>query len=107
MYIWSGDNPCGSNNGGCSHLCLISPGGNTFKCACPDYFLLSRDGRTCLANCSINQFRCGITDDRCIPLLWKCDGERDCRDGADEPSNCRECSNTLMTSQIGRKMSTF
>ncbi|XP_076440226.1 low-density lipoprotein receptor-related protein 2-like [Babylonia areolata] len=83
-------NPCGDNNGGCSHLCLIAPGGKSYTCSCPDYFFLSSDRRTCVANCSIAQFRCGPADDRCIPLLWKCDGEADCKDGADEPDDCPE-----------------
>ncbi|KAK3083345.1 hypothetical protein FSP39_020255 [Pinctada imbricata] len=83
-----GKNPCGTNNGGCSHLCLISPGGQNFTCACPNDFLLSQDGTTCVANCTKKQFRCGITDDRCIPLMWKCDGEKDCKDGSDEPDDC-------------------
>ena len=86
-----GDNPCGDNNGGCSHLCLIAPGGDSYTCACPDFFYMSADRKTCMANCTVVQFRCGLTDDRCIPLLWKCDGEKDCKDGADEPDDCREC----------------
>ena len=90
--LCAGDNPCGDNNGGCSHLCLIAPGGSSYTCACPDYFYMSSDRQTCVSNCSIAQFRCGPTDDRCIPLLWKCDGEKDCKDGADEPDDCRECS---------------
>ncbi|XP_071103874.1 low-density lipoprotein receptor-related protein 2-like [Haliotis cracherodii] len=81
-------NPCGTDNGGCSHLCLIAPGGSEYTCSCPDDFLMSQDGKTCLANCSSTQFRCGATDDRCVPLLWKCDGEEDCKDGADEPEDC-------------------
>ena len=33
--------PCSSNNGYCTHLCLLNPTGNT--CACPD----EEDGRSC------------------------------------------------------------
>lgn len=81
-------NPCGNSNGGCSHLCLIAPGGSSFSCSCPDFFILGPDRKTCMANCSIRQFRCGPSDDRCISILWKCDGENDCKDGSDEPSDC-------------------
>ncbi|RUS75762.1 hypothetical protein EGW08_016467 [Elysia chlorotica] len=38
--------------------------------------------------CSLSGYRCGPTDDRCIPRLWKCDGEADCRDGSDESDDC-------------------
>lgn len=38
-------NPCSSNNGGCSHLCLITPTG--FSCACSTGINLQADGRTC------------------------------------------------------------
>src|SRR6218665_3094566 len=94
FYLWdefllsAAANPCGTNNGGCSHLCLVAPGGSSFSCACPDFFLLGSDRKTCVANCSTSQIRCGATDDRCIPILWKCDGEIDCRDGLDEPPDC-------------------
>lgn len=27
--------PCADNNGGCSHLCLLSPTDKGFRCACP------------------------------------------------------------------------
>ena len=78
-------NPCGNNNGGCSHLCLIAGGGNGFSCACPEQFALQSDGKTCEPNCTARQFACGGTDAKCIPKLWYCDGEKDCRDGSDEP----------------------
>lgn len=66
------ENPCGLNNGGCSHLCLLSAGLNNYTCICPDGFLLSTDGKTCQANCSSVQFRCGQPDERCIPFYWRC-----------------------------------
>lgn len=42
--------PCRINNGGCSHLCLVSPYG-TYKCACPNGAReLGPDGRNCNGN---------------------------------------------------------
>ncbi|XP_043944066.1 low-density lipoprotein receptor-related protein 6 [Protopterus annectens] len=40
-------NPCGSNNGGCSHLCLMSPTNPFFRCGCPTGVRLLQDGKTC------------------------------------------------------------
>uniref|UniRef100_H9GB47 EGF-like domain-containing protein n=1 Tax=Anolis carolinensis TaxID=28377 RepID=H9GB47_ANOCA len=48
------NHPCKVNNGGCSNLCLLSPGGS-FKCACPTNFYLGDDGRTCISNCTASQ----------------------------------------------------
>lgn len=101
-------NPCGDTNGGCSHLCLLSPppestylniegyieeGAPSYKCACPNQFYLARDSKTCIANCTAGQHRCGGSDEKCIPWFWKCDGEPDCKDKSDEPSTCpaRHC----------------
>ncbi|KAF5269791.1 hypothetical protein FQA39_LY08572 [Lamprigera yunnana] len=36
---------CNSNNGGCTHLCLLKPAG--YSCACPIGIKLSEDGRSC------------------------------------------------------------
>ncbi|ETE71786.1 Low-density lipoprotein receptor-related protein 1, partial [Ophiophagus hannah] len=81
------NHPCKINNGGCSNLCLLSPGG-TFKCACPTNFYLGADGRTCISNCTASQFVC--KNDKCIPFWWKCDTEDDCGDRSDEPEDCPE-----------------
>ncbi|GCB72649.1 hypothetical protein scyTo_0002111 [Scyliorhinus torazame] len=77
--------PCKLYNGGCSNLCLLSPGGG-HKCACPTNFYLAADGKTCLSNCTASQFVC--SNDKCIPFWWKCDTEDDCGDGSDEPEYC-------------------
>lgn len=43
-------NPCGDNNGGCSHLCLLS-GSGTYKCECPHVMRLDPENeRNCVAN---------------------------------------------------------
>ncbi|XP_065055467.1 low-density lipoprotein receptor-related protein 4-like isoform X1 [Rhopilema esculentum] len=45
----AGNNPCGKNNGGCSHLCLIAQkqNGTGFSCKCPNGFHLKPNGKTC------------------------------------------------------------
>ena len=40
-------NPCGSNNGGCSHLCLMSPTAPYYQCACPTGVRRLADNRSC------------------------------------------------------------
>lgn len=42
-----GRNPCGTDNGGCSHLCLISPKPPYYSCACPTGVRLEPDRKTC------------------------------------------------------------
>lgn len=39
--------PCSQDNGGCSHLCLLSPVQPFFSCACPTGVQLKPDGKTC------------------------------------------------------------
>ena len=44
--------PCQTNNGGCSNLCLLSPGGG-YKCSCPTDSYWSADNKQCMSNCSM------------------------------------------------------
>nr|XP_008195317.2 PREDICTED: LOW QUALITY PROTEIN: prolow-density lipoprotein receptor-related protein 1 [Tribolium castaneum] len=44
-----GPNPCGVNNGGCSHLCLLHTN-RTYRCDCPHVMRLSADNKTCVVN---------------------------------------------------------
>lgn len=39
-------NPCGKNNGDCSHICLLRPG-RQISCACPIGVKLTGDNKTC------------------------------------------------------------
>nr|XP_046910125.1 low-density lipoprotein receptor-related protein 5-like [Dermatophagoides farinae] len=44
-------NPCDRNNGGCSHLCLLSSANPShYSCACPTGVILKSDNRTCHSN---------------------------------------------------------
>ncbi|XP_020602324.1 low-density lipoprotein receptor-related protein 4-like, partial [Orbicella faveolata] len=47
---YAGNQQCKVNNGGCSHLCLLTPDG--FSCACPDGLLLLSDGKNCQTDLS-------------------------------------------------------
>jgi len=40
-------NVCRHGNGGCSHLCLLSPSKQGFRCSCPTGIRLQQDGKTC------------------------------------------------------------
>ncbi|XP_052081917.1 very low-density lipoprotein receptor-like isoform X4 [Mytilus californianus] len=43
----SGTNPCDSNNGGCTHLCLPNPTGEpAYTCECPDKYI--EQGNSCV-----------------------------------------------------------
>ncbi|XP_060782751.1 low-density lipoprotein receptor-related protein 5 [Neoarius graeffei] len=39
--------PCSDRNGGCSHLCLLSPSPPYYSCSCPTGVKLREDGKTC------------------------------------------------------------
>lgn len=53
------------------------------------------DQKTCLGH----QISCGPGSLQCIPAAWQCDGERDCKNGADEVDcgrlTCLQAGNSL------------
>ena len=48
FVIFPGTNPCSPNNGGCSHLCLLSAVTKTYTCRCPTGMNMSSGGKTCV-----------------------------------------------------------
>ncbi|KAL2303465.1 hypothetical protein Nmel_008733 [Mimus melanotis] len=60
--------PCEDNNGGCSHLCLLSPRDPFYSCACPTGVQLEDDGRTCKAGKFIVLQICGA---KSVFLCWR------------------------------------
>ncbi|XP_067215016.1 vitellogenin receptor-like isoform X2 [Linepithema humile] len=80
---------CLQNNGNCSHVCLPSSL-QSFICACPPEMALSADNRTCIVpTCPILTIKCSEHDVCIKPEQW-CDGHKDCPNGEDEESNCKE-----------------
>lgn len=47
----------------------------------------------------MNEFSCGVGSTQCIPVFWKCDGEKDCDNGEDE-INCGESLDTTAFQSI-------
>ena len=45
FYPLLGPHNCSLNNGLCSDLCLLKPGG--YQCACPMGIVMKSDGKTC------------------------------------------------------------
>ena len=59
-FVFSGINPCLSENGGCSHLCLLSPGQTmvSHTCACPSGIKLQADKKTCEPGKNLHNTSC-------------------------------------------------
>ena len=54
LLLFIGSSPCSNSSGGCSHLCLLRPGG--FTCACPYGMQLDYGSNgTCIGECSFKE----------------------------------------------------
>ncbi|XP_016302843.1 very low-density lipoprotein receptor-like [Sinocyclocheilus anshuiensis] len=58
---------------------------------------LSCPVQTSVKTCRPNQFSCG--DTKCVPMAWKCDGDSDCLNGADEEGCVTQGEAAAITSQ--------
>ncbi|XP_014204223.1 vitellogenin receptor [Copidosoma floridanum] len=76
--------PCHKNNGGCSHICLVT-NSTSRLCACPAGMLINSDMNTCKekTTCAENEFRCERSK-VCIPKNERCNGMSDCPYDEDE-----------------------
>ena len=56
------------------------------------FFFFSEFSQT---TCASNYFKCD--NNRCIPMMWVCDGDNDCGDLSDEDErhNCSECEQLI------------
>ncbi|XP_018579962.1 putative vitellogenin receptor [Anoplophora glabripennis] len=92
---------CLRNNGGCSHLCLMSH--KSIVCACPVGWDLSSNNHTCIKreHCKDTEYLC-YDSNTCILKSLRCNGHNDCSFGEDEkdckparkcPPDLFECSN--------------
>ena len=54
--LFSGNQLCKVNNGGCSHLCLLTPGG--YQCSCPHGLSLDTTGTKCVTGNNDESFDC-------------------------------------------------
>nr|KAF6460524.1 hypothetical protein HJG59_011438 [Molossus molossus] len=77
-----GSNSCSKDNGGCSHICLPNPEGQTCKCS-SGYYLADTNRCIEAVRCSVPSQSCK-DGQKCISTEQVCDGRADCLDASDE-----------------------
>ncbi|XP_051876534.1 low-density lipoprotein receptor-related protein 1-like isoform X2 [Pristis pectinata] len=107
-----GKNWCNDSlKGGCEYMCLPAPLEGTsplkYSCVCPSGMKVEngRQCRTDINACEIHEVSCGSGSLQCIPISWKCDGEKDCANGGDEENCISTCSTLEFTCSSGRCIS--
>ncbi|XP_077068013.1 uncharacterized protein LOC143721476 [Siphateles boraxobius] len=58
--------------------------------------------QTMVKTCRPNEFSCGDEHKSCLPTSWRCDGDKDCLNGADE-EGCGPCRPTEFSCGDKRK----
>lgn len=104
--------PCDDNNMGCSHLCFLTPRGDS-ECDCPNGLTLHTDGKQCLDANGVTaspltsavpscDYQCHSSN-KCIFASQRCDGIADCPEHDDELRCNKKDSETAVILPVTKK----